>query len=361
MDRRVRLHRPATASLRDGLGAWLERWSGRPPLFAVAAINAITGLAMAAVLGPLCFGDDAGFYRRCAQIAVDAHIACGSLYPPLVALVARPLTWVSPTLAAVIMPLIGLATLMTGVRLESRRLAPVDRVLVAIAALGFAPVVHEILLGQVTFLIAAAIYPVVRRADAFRTGIARGMALAPKPLLIAVLVWMMVWRRRALTATVVTALVLTFLSFALLGPDQYGKWVSVLMQAGHESVAGTFSLSLAGNYSLWPLDPARLALAAVICVVTLWTIVRDRSRGFVAALLASLLLAPYTGLYAASILLLAVKPALQFAPRATRVLALVANPALALLHALAVWSGVGLIACVPGLRRHKASRPAGGP
>ncbi len=105
---------------------------------------------------------------------------------------------------------------------------------------------------------------------------------------------MMVWRR-ALTATVVTALVLTFLGFALLGPDQYGQRISVLTQAGHESVAGTFSLSLAGSFSLWPLDPARLALAAVICVVTLWTIVRDSSRGFVAALLTSLLLAPYSG------------------------------------------------------------------
>ena len=85
------------------------------------------------------------------------------------------------------MTLIGLAILMTGVWLESRGLAPVDRVLVAIAALGFAPVVYELLLGQVTFLITAAMYPVVRRADSFRTGIAQGVALAPKPLLIAVL------------------------------------------------------------------------------------------------------------------------------------------------------------------------------
>ncbi len=55
------------------------------------------------------------------------------------------------------------------------------------------------------------------------------------------------------------------------------------------------------------------------------------------------------------------KPALRFAPRATRVLALVAHPALALLHALAAWTVVGLIAWLPGLRRHKADGPAGSP
>src|SRR5664280_3904655 len=84
-----------------------------------------------------------------------------------------------------------------------------------------------------------------------------------------------------------------------------------------------------------------------MCIRDSWVIVREPSRGFVAALLAGLLLAPYTGLYAATILLLAVKPSLAFAPRATRVLALIANPAFVLLLALAAWSIGGLVACFP--------------
>ena len=344
-----------TGSLRHRLAARLERWSGRPTLVALAAMNAITGLAVAAILARPSFGADADTFRRCASFAAEGRIDCGSLYSPLFALVARPLTWVSPTTAAIAMTLIGFAILVIGVKLETRCQAPVDRVLVAVAALGFAPVVYELLLGQVTFLFAAALYPVARRADAFRNGIPLGiaLALAPKPLLLPVLVWMMVWRRRALTAALLATLTLTCLGVVLMGPDQYRQWISVLTGAGRESVSGTFSL--------WPLDPPRFALAAVIGAATLWAILRECSRGFVAALFSGLLLAPYTGLYAASILLLAVKPALAFAPRATRVLALIANPALGLFLALAAWSVGGLTACLPLARPRRVRVPVGRP
>jgi hypothetical protein len=344
---------------RHGVAARLERWSGRPTLVAVAAMNAITALAVVAILAPPSFGADADTFRRCASFAAEGRIDCGSLYSPLFALVARPLTWVSPTTAAVAMTLIGFAILVTGVKLETRGQAPVDRALVAVAALGFAPVVYELLLGQVTLLIAAALYPAARRADAFRNGIPLGiaLALAPKPLLLPVLVWMMVWRRRALTAALLTGLTLTCLGVAVMGPDQYRAWVSVLTGAGRASLAGNFSLSLAGNFSLWPLDPARIAFAVAVGAATLLAILREPSRGFVAALFAGLLLAPYTGLYAASILLLAVKPALAFAPRATRVLAMIANLAFALFLALGAWSAAGLAACLPLTRPRRVRVP----
>ena len=336
------------ALLRHRLAARLERWGGRPALVAIAAMNAITGLAAVAILAPLTFGVDAEYFRRCALFAAEGRIDCDFVYSPLAALVARPLTWVSPTAAAVVMTLLGFAILVTGVRHETRGHALFDRVLVAIAALGFAPVVYELLLGQTTFLIAAALYPAARRPDSFRTGIPFGivLALAPKPLLIPVLVWMVVWRRRALAASLLATVALTCLGLALMGPEQYRQWVHVLTSAGGASLAGNLSLSLAGNFSLWPLDWTDLAIAAAVGAATLWAILRDPSRGFVASLLASMVLAPYTGLYSASILLLAVKPGLAFAPRATRLLALIANPTLALLHALAVWSVGGLIACL---------------
>ena len=316
-------------------------------------MNAITGLAVAVTLAPEALGADAATYRQCAQFAADGRLDCGLLYPPLAALAFRPLTWLSPAGAAVVMTLLGLAILLTGVRLETRGRAPIDRVLVAVAALGFAPVVYELLLGQVTFLIAAALYPVARRTDAFRNGIPVGiaLALAPKPLLLLVVVWMLVWRRLALMAALLVALALTGLGVVLMGQDQYRQWLSVLTGAGSQSVSGTFSLSLKGNFSLWPLDPVRIVLAAAVAATALWTILRDPFRGFVAALLASLLLAPYTGLYSATILLLAVRPALAFAPSATRVLALTANLVLALLPGLGAWSIGGLAACFPSARR----------
>jgi hypothetical protein len=271
-----------------------------------------------------------------------------------------PLTWVDPTTASLAMTVIGIAILLAGVRLDTRGLAPMDRVLVLVAAITFAPVVCELIFGQVTLLIAASIYPLARRRDGFTNGIPLGiaLALAPKPLLLPVLFWMLAWRRGALVATLATAAALTCLGVALAGPDQYSRWLSVITAAGSQSAAGTLQLSLSGNYSLWPLTPWTLPLAGAVVVATVWTILRDPSRGFVAAILGGLLLAPYTGLYAASILLLVVRPALEFAPRATRVLALTANLALGLLFGLGAWGVPALMACLPVPRRSAGRVPA---
>jgi uncharacterized membrane protein YkvI len=87
-------------------------------------------------------------------------------------------------------------------------------------------------------------------------------------------------------------------------------------------------------------------VACVVVLVTLGAILRDRSRGFVASLIAGLLLAPYSLLYAFSILLLAVKPALEFAPRATRGLALISNLVRASPVAVIAWSLWALSTCL---------------
>jgi hypothetical protein len=342
------------------LDRWLVRWSGRPTLFAIAAINVITGIAIAAIIGPHGFGADAATFRQCAQSAAQG-VDCSSLYPPLAALAFRPLTWVDVTTANVAMSLIGMAILLAGARLETRGQEPADRVLVLVAAATFAPVVCELIFGQVTLVIAGAIYPVARRADGFQNGIPLGiaLALAPKPLLLPVLFWMLVWRRHALVATLATAVGLTCLGVVLAGPDQYQRWVSVITTAVSQSAAGTFVLARSGNYSVWPPTQLTLFVAAAVGAATVWTIMRDPSRGLVAAILAGLLLAPYTGLYAASILLLAVRPALGFAPRATRVLALTANLALGLLFGLGAWGVAGVAACLPVPRSWRARAPVG--
>jgi len=321
-------------------------------------MNAISGLGVAAVLAPVWFGVDVGTIRRCAQFAAEGRADPCFFYTPMAALVARPLTWVSPTMAAIAMMLIGIAILVTGVTLETHGQAPVDRFLIAVATLCFAPVVSELILGQTTLLMAAALYPVARRPDAFRNGIPLGivLALAPKPLLLPVLVWMLVWRRRALTAALLAAFALTCLGLVLIGSDHYRQWIALITEVGQSGMSGS---SL--NLSLWAggLDPAEVALAAAISAATLWAILRESSAGFVAALFAGLLLAPYSLLYAASILVLAVKPALAFAPRATRVLALTVNPALVLLVAPTAWLVGGLIACLPFARPGKIRAPVG--
>ena len=352
----------AIVSIRDRILEAFDKRSGRQLLFAVAVMNTITGLGLAATIGADNFGQDSGLFRRCAlQLAEGSREFCGFLYSPLTALAARPLTWVSPTAAMLTMTLIGVAILMTGVAWETRGQAWIDRVLVAIAALTFAPVVYELLLGQTTLLIAATLYPLARRPDAFRNGIPFGiaLALAPKPLLLPILVWMLVWRRQALVATGLTAILLTLLGISLLGLDQYRDWIAILSGAGRESVEGTFILSArdTGNFSVWPLSPATFVLGCFVAAGALWAIARDSTKGFVASLFAGLLLAPYSLLYAFSILLLAVKPSLEFAPRTTRALLLVANIVRSSPVTFMAWSVVWLSRCLTTGRKSELDVP----
>lgn len=341
----------AVVSARDRLSKAIDRWSGRPTLFAIAIMNVITGLGMGVGIAGANFGGDSSLYRQCAVLLAEGHTEfCGFLYSPLMALAARPLAWVSPTVAIVVMSLIGGAILLSGVALETRGQAWIDRVLIGIAVFTFAPVVYELLLGQTTLLIAASLYPIARRQDRFRNGIAFGvaLALAPKPLLLPILFWMLIWRRRALAATILTASILTAIGIAVLGFDQYQAWLMVLTGAGRESVSGTFVLAgdAVGNRSLWPLSPVTFVVACAVVVVSVRAIFRDATRGFVASLFAGLLLAPYSLLYAFSILSLAVKPGLEFAPRTVRALALTANLARYVPATLIIWSLVGLSRCL---------------
>jgi hypothetical protein len=142
-------------------------------------------------------------------------------------------------------------------------------------------------------------------------------------------------------------LIVTAGALLIAGPDQYRAWLNLLGGVGSSSLAGTSAFSLNGNLSLWPLDPARVVLGVMFGAGALWAIVRDPARGFAAALIAGLVLAPYTGLYALSILLLAVAPAMAFAPRMTPALALVANPVIAMAGAFVPWAAAASTSALP--------------
>jgi len=324
----------------------LARLGARPTLLAVATMNAITGLAALLVLAPISFGLDAEAYRRGALAVAAGGYDQDFLYSPLAALLATPLTWVPEAAAAVVMAAIGLAVLSLGIVVETRGLRALDRLLVAVAVLGFIPVVNELLLGQTTLLVAATLWPVARWRDRTGHGIAFGiaMALAPKPALLPILVWMLVRRRRALLGTLLAALVTGLVGLLAAGVDAHLRWLEVLTRAG--------TLERHGNVSLWTggLTPWSAALAVVVIAAAAWCVWRSEDGGLIAALVAGLLLAPYTLVYAVSILLLVVRSALRIAPWSTRLLALIANPAL--IAVPAAWLG----ACLLGLA--VATRPA---
>ena len=319
-------------------GLRLDRLGGRPFLVAIAVLNAMTGTAAAAVLIPTTFGGDVDIFRRGSIGVGEGSIAPGFLYAPLFGLLATPLTWPPFEVAATVVSLAGLAVLLLGVALETRGRATIDRALVAVAAVTFLPVVYELITGQVTLFIAAAIYP-LRDRDGWRRGIAHGvvMGLIPKPLLVPLLLWMLLYRRRASVAAVAVALGVTIVGVALLGPDLYRGWAAALV--------GTGQITRNGNLALNALEPPWLAgcLWLASAAAGLLIIARLEAAGFVAALVVAMLVQPFTLTYAASILLLAVRPALKLMPRATRWLSLAGNPAV--LAGFVPWMLAGLAAC----------------
>ena len=337
----------SSASARDRLAAMLARWGGRPTLLTVAVINVVSFIVIAPYIAPANYGLDVGTFRQCAVALTQGVAYCGSPYPPLMGVAALPLSWVSSAAAAVLMPTLGITILAFGILAETRGHARIDRLLIAISVYTFTPVVYELLLGQTTILIGAAIYLVARRSDAFRNGIAIGivLAVAPKALLAPILLWMLVWRRHALGGALLTAVVLTGVALLVMGPDPYRAWIGTVTGAGKTSLVGWLSDRDMGNLSLWPLEPVTIATAIFVAAATVVAIARDESRGFVASILGGLLLAPYTLLYGYTLVLLAVKPALAYAPRVTRGLALTVNFAHPALPSI-IWTLTGLIACL---------------
>jgi hypothetical protein len=152
---------------------------------------------------------------------------------------------------------------------------------------------------------------------------------------------MLVRRRRAMLGLVGAAAATMLVGLLVAGPDLHRQWL--------DTRAATGAVARNGNRSLWAAPGAiATTLALAVVAATLFATWRDESAGFIAALFAGLLLAPYTLVYAASILLLAVSPGLEIAPVATRVLALVANPAM--VGAFGAWCGAGLATTVAAAR-----------
>ncbi len=100
---------------------------------------------------------------------------------------------------------------------------------------------------------------------------------------------------------------------ALLGVDLYRAWIDALIATGQITRSGNLSLTVLES------TPLIVGLSALAVVAAVWAILADERRGFVAAMLAALLVAPFTLMYQVSILLVVVRPALAVAPRATRV------------------------------------------
>jgi hypothetical protein len=305
------------------------------PLLAVAALTGIVGIAVAIAIFPNAWAVDADRNLRAATDLLEGRFGLdhGYVYSPLAAALTVPWTLVSRELAIALWLGLRVAFLGFGAAYATRGWRATDRVLAFVAVASFVPTLYDLLLGNVSILLAGAVGLVASRRDAAWTGIALGLALAtvPKPQLIPVLLWMLAYRRRALTGALVSAAIATALAALVLGPDAYGAWIGVLRSVDY------LSSPMYGNLSLFAVLPMPIAIAASVAAVIATGVAFTRGPwpGLVAAIALGLLVAPYTLAYAAVLLLVVARPVAEAAPRAAVGLAL--SGSIAVIVALPVW------------------------
>ena len=315
----------------------------RPALIGLAGLSALVGGFAVVRAAQDVWAVDAN--RNLAAAGALLNGTFGSvpdyLYSPLAAALTVPAQAIPSGVAVLAWLAFKIALLILGTAVATRGLDRVDRLLSVVAVVAFLPVLYDLELGNVTVVVLVALAAIAWTPDRFATGIPLGLVLAtaPKPQLIPVLVWLAVAHRRALVGALVTAGLATLIGLAITGPAAYATWVQALRAPGYLSSGDVI------NLALWALPPI-VALPAA--AVALWAFVFALRRGYWPGLLAAncvgLLLAPYTLIYAAGLLLVAAPAAVRASPRTILGLAVAAPVALVL--AFPVWVGLVLAVAV---------------
>jgi len=298
----------------------------------VAVLYVVTGISAWIIVAPAAWADDARRNLAAAEALLGGHFGTveGYLYSPLAALMTAPFTLVPEAVAIWAWLALKALLIIVGALVALRGRPALERTAAAIAAVAFLPIVYDLELGNVTVLVVAAVAIVAWFDDGYLAGMPLGLVLAtaPKPQLIFVLVWMLLYRRRSLAGAIATAAAATGLAALVVGPDPYRAWIEALRAPPY--LAGGKVI----NESLTAL-PTPLALVSVFASfgLALLALRRGRWPALTAALALGLLVSPYTLVYAAGIFLV-VAPALWTgAPR--------------VLLALAVAAPVGLVVAFP--------------
>lgn len=266
------------------------------------------------------------------------------LYSPLAAALTVPALALPAGVAIVAWLGAKIAVLVVAVAIATRNLDRTGRLLTGVVAITFLPTLYDLELGNVTVLVTAAVAVAAWTPDRVAAGIPLGLILAtaPKPQLIPVLIWLMVFHRRTLAGAIGTAALATLGGVALTGSAAYGAWLDALRSPrylGGEPII---------NLAVWSL-PLPVAVAGTVAATGAFVVALRRGYwpGLIAAVCVGLLLAPYTLIYGAGVLLVAVPAAVRAIPRAVLLFALAAP--VALVVAFPAWVG-GVLAAAAATR-----------
>ncbi|HEY6608254.1 MAG TPA: glycosyltransferase family 87 protein [Candidatus Limnocylindria bacterium] len=321
--------------------------SRKSTLVALAAASFLAAdLVLIFVIGPIDFAFD---FTCCYQQAGERLITDPSTlyqwsdtytfrYTPLGALLFVPLVPLSAGAAAWAWLVIKLGVLGVTAVWYSRPWEGMDRRLVLLAVVAFPPIVHDLVIGNVSTITVLVLLAVARWPDA-RGGVALGLLLAlmPKPHLIPVFVYLAIRQPRAFLASVATIGVAVLAGVALFGIDPWLEFAGTL----REPLERTFTANIGFSGLLGPIGVVvGVAVAGVIFVVGART---AGARGYGLSIVAGIVAGPYTFIHYLAGSIVAAEPVLRTRPRR-----LAPFPSLLLVTPLVpIWL-VGLAAVIRG-------------
>jgi hypothetical protein len=292
---------------------------GRGPLIlfvAAAILLADVVLVWIGTSGDFAF-DFTCCYQQAGQRALDAPATLYQWdatytfrYTPLGALFFSPLAGLSVDGATWAWLLFKAVALVIVAAWYSRAWRGTDRWLVAGLVLLFPPIIHDLVIGNISTLTTLVLLSVLRWPDA-RGGTVLGvmLALAPKPALLPVVLWLALRRRSAFVASVITAGVLVLIGLVYFGLDPWLAFVGTL----REPLERTFTANIGFSAYLGVVG----VVLGILVAAGLWVLAARRTdaEGYGLAIISGILLGPYTFIHYLSGVLVAVEPVLRHRPR----------------------------------------------
>ena len=231
-------------------------------------------------------------------------------YTPIGALVFAPLVPLEETVAAWAWLVFKLGVLAVVAAWYSSRWTGGKRVLVVLLVLAFPPIIHDLVIGNVSTITVLALLALARWHDG-RGGVALGLItiLMPKPHLIPVLAYLAVRRPRDFLAAAATMLAGVLVGLVIFGVDPWLDFIGTL----REPLERTFTANVGWSGLL---GPAGVVVGIVIGLVVFVAGVRMAgARGYGLSILAGILAGPYAFIHYLSGTLVAVEPVMRTQPR----------------------------------------------
>ena len=231
-------------------------------------------------------------------------------YTPIGALVFAPLVPLEASVAPWAWLIIKLGVLAVVAFWFSRAWEADRRWLIVLLVFAFPPIVHDLVIGNVSTLTVLAFLAVARWQDA-RGGIALGLltVLMPKPHLLGVLAYLAIRRPRDFAASLATMAVGALVGLAVFGVEPWIAFVETL----REPLERTFTANVAFSAILGPAGVA-VGIGVGLAVVVTGVLVGG-TRGFGMSIIGGILAGPYSFIHYLSGTLVAVEPTLRARPR----------------------------------------------